>query len=85
MAAMLTLGLGIGTGTAIFTMPSGPIKCAGAPQKIAYLAADHWRKEGVLDDIDIHLVLLYVSFRYFGEFSNDWDNQGILASFGLEF
>ncbi len=45
------------SGTAVFTMPSGPIKCAGAPQKIAYLAADHWRSEGVLDDIDIHLVL----------------------------
>lgn len=44
-------------GTAVFTMPSGPIKCAGAPQKIAYLAADHWRKEGVLGDMDIHLVV----------------------------
>ncbi|WCO66329.1 FAD/NAD(P)-binding oxidoreductase [Iamia majanohamensis] len=45
------------SGTAVFTMPSGPIKCAGAPQKIAYLAADHWRREGVLDDIDVVLVL----------------------------
>ena len=45
------------SGTAVFTMPSGPIKCAGAPQKIAYLAADYWREQGVLKDIDIHLVL----------------------------
>lgn len=45
------------SGTAVFTMPSGPIKCAGAPQKIAYLAADYWREQGVLDAIDIHLVL----------------------------
>ncbi|MFI9812891.1 NAD(P)/FAD-dependent oxidoreductase [Saccharothrix variisporea] len=45
------------SGTAVFTMPSGPIKCGGAPQKIAYLAADHWRETGVLKDIDIHLVL----------------------------
>ncbi len=45
------------SGTAVFTMPSGPIKCAGAPQKIAYLACDHWRKQGVLDDIDVHLVV----------------------------
>lgn len=44
-------------GHAVFTMPAGPIKCAGAPQKIAYLAADHWRREGVLQDIDITLVL----------------------------
>ncbi len=44
-------------GTAVFSMPSGPIKCAGAPQKIAYLASDFWRKEGVLGNIDVHLVL----------------------------
>ena len=45
------------SGRALFTMPSGPIKCAGAPQKIAYLAADYWRQQGVLDDIDVTLVL----------------------------
>jgi sulfide:quinone oxidoreductase len=44
-------------GTAVFTMPSGPVKCAGAAQKIAYLASDHWRREGVLDRIDVHLVV----------------------------
>ncbi|KAJ3348109.1 hypothetical protein GGF32_006392 [Allomyces javanicus] len=33
-------------GTALFTMPSTPIKCAGAPQKIAYLAEEHWRQNG---------------------------------------
>jgi sulfide:quinone oxidoreductase len=45
------------SGTAVFGMPSGPIKCAGAPQKIAYLACDYWRTAGVLDQIDVHLVL----------------------------
>lgn len=35
-------------GTALFTQPPVPIKCAGAPQKIAYLASDHWRKKGTL-------------------------------------
>jgi sulfide:quinone oxidoreductase len=45
------------SGTAIFTMPAGPIKCAGAPQKIAYLAADYWRQQGVLDAIRVVLVL----------------------------
>ncbi len=45
------------SGTALFTMPAGPIKCAGAPQKIAYLAADHWRRQGVLGDIRVVLVL----------------------------
>ncbi|UTI66854.1 NAD(P)/FAD-dependent oxidoreductase [Paraconexibacter antarcticus] len=33
-------------GNAVFTMPPPPIKCAGAPQKIMYLADDHWRKTG---------------------------------------
>ena len=34
-------------GNAIFTFPSTPIKCAGAPQKIMYLADDHLRRLGV--------------------------------------
>jgi sulfide:quinone oxidoreductase len=34
-------------GNAIFTFPSTPIKCAGAPQKIMYLADDWLRKRGV--------------------------------------
>jgi sulfide:quinone oxidoreductase len=38
-------------------MPAGPIKCAGAPQKIAYLAADYWRRQGTLQDTRIVLVL----------------------------
>lgn len=34
-------------GNALFTQPTPPIKCAGAPQKIMYLADDHFRKAGV--------------------------------------
>lgn len=34
-------------GNAIFIMPPVPIKCAGAPQKIMYLADDVWRQTGV--------------------------------------
>lgn len=45
------------SGTAVFTQPAGPIKCAGAPQKIAYLACDHWQRTGVLKNIDVHLIL----------------------------
>ncbi|UZG42800.1 bifunctional protein tyrosine phosphatase family protein/NAD(P)/FAD-dependent oxidoreductase [Caldimonas thermodepolymerans] len=40
-------------GRAVFTQPPMPIKCAGAPQKAMYLSADHWRRSGVLRDIDI--------------------------------
>jgi sulfide:quinone oxidoreductase len=34
-------------GTALFTQPSGAIKCGGAPQKIMYLADDYFRRVGV--------------------------------------
>ncbi len=36
-------------GNAVFTFPSTPMKCAGAPQKIMYLADDWMRKTGVRD------------------------------------
>jgi sulfide:quinone oxidoreductase len=36
-------------GTALFTNPSTPVKCGGAPQKIMYLADDHFRRSGVRD------------------------------------
>ncbi len=34
-------------GTALFTFPNTPIKCAGAPQKIMYLAEEYFRRSGV--------------------------------------
>lgn len=40
-------------GRAIFTQPSTPIKCGGAPQKICYLADDHFRKSGVRDRTEV--------------------------------
>jgi sulfide:quinone oxidoreductase len=40
-------------GKAVFTQPPMPIKCAGAPQKAMYLSADHWKRQGVLTDVDI--------------------------------
>jgi sulfide:quinone oxidoreductase len=36
-------------GTALFHHPQGAIKCAGAPQKIMYMACDYWRKAGLLE------------------------------------
>ncbi len=43
-------------GNAIFTQPSTPIKCGGAPQKIAYLAEDHFRKSGVRDKATVSFI-----------------------------
>lgn len=38
---------------AVFTQPPVPFKCPGAPQKIAYLAADHLRRRGILFNCDV--------------------------------
>ncbi len=40
-------------GTAIFTQPNTPIKCGGAPQKIMYLADDHFRRSGVREKSNV--------------------------------
>ncbi|NKF22573.1 bifunctional protein tyrosine phosphatase family protein/NAD(P)/FAD-dependent oxidoreductase [Solimonas marina] len=42
---------GLRKGRALFTQPPMPIKCAGAPQKAMYLSCDHWRRMGVLSQI----------------------------------
>ncbi len=42
--------------TALFTQPPLPFKCPGAPQKIAYLAADHLRRSGLLADCKLHFL-----------------------------
>ncbi|KAF2819079.1 sulfide-quinone oxidoreductase-like protein [Ophiobolus disseminans] len=34
-------------GHALFTQPAGVVKCAGAPQKIMWLALDHWKRAGL--------------------------------------
>jgi sulfide:quinone oxidoreductase len=44
---------GLKSGHAVFTQPPMPIKCAGAPQKALYLSADHWYRNGTLNNIKI--------------------------------
>ena len=44
-------------GNAVFTQPNTPIKCGGAPQKIMYLAEDHFRRTGVRDKANIMFFL----------------------------
>lgn len=40
-------------GTALFASPGTPIKCPGAPQKAAYLSADHWQRNGTLANTEV--------------------------------
>ena len=70
------------SGTAVFTMPAGPIKCAGAPQKIAYLAADYWRQQGVLKDIKVVLALPGAAMFGVPEFSRVLDD--VVKRYGIE-
>lgn len=41
---------------ALFTQAALPFKCPGAPQKIAYLAADHLQKKGLLGECNVHFL-----------------------------
>jgi sulfide:quinone oxidoreductase len=43
-------------GTALFTQPPMPIKCAGAPQKAMYLSCDAWRERGVLKNARVEFL-----------------------------
>ena len=36
----------------MFTFPNSPIKCAGAPQKIMYIAEESFRERGIKADIE---------------------------------
>ena len=40
-------------GTALFSQPTTPIKCGGAPQKIMYMAEEHFKNSGVRDKTNI--------------------------------
>ncbi|KAJ9604743.1 hypothetical protein H2200_010857 [Cladophialophora chaetospira] len=50
------------TGTAIFSQPAGIVKCAGAPQKIMWLALDHWRRAGLYDSSNLSASPITISF-----------------------
>ena len=69
-------------GTAVFTMPAGPIKCAGAPQKIAYLAADWWRRQGDLQDIRVVMVLPTPGMFGVPVFARELER--VVAEYGIE-
>lgn len=69
-------------GTALFTMPANPIKCAGAPQKIAYLSADFWRQQGNLKDMRVVLVLPTPGMFGVKVFADELER--VVARYGIE-
>ncbi|KAJ9097475.1 hypothetical protein QFC19_006744 [Naganishia cerealis] len=41
---------------ALFTQPFGPVKCAGAPQKMAYMAHDRFKRTGRFPGVGVEFV-----------------------------
>jgi sulfide:quinone oxidoreductase len=70
------------SGTVVFTMPSGPIKCGGAAQKPMYLACDYWQRQGVLGDIRVVMVQPYPTV--FGVPGVDEELDRKIDEYGIE-
>jgi sulfide:quinone oxidoreductase len=70
------------SGTVVFTQPDGPGTCSGASQKPMYLACDHWRATGVLDDIRV--VLVVPTPTMFGMPLIDAELERKVAEYGIE-
>jgi sulfide:quinone oxidoreductase len=77
-----TLLSGLKSGTALFTMPAGPIKCGGAAQKPMYLACDYWKAQGVLDRIRVVMVQPYPTVFGVPEVDRELDRK--IAEYGIE-
>ena len=62
-----------------------PIKCAGAPQKIAYLAADHLKKKGALKDSNLEFLcakpVIFGVPHFQGPLNEICNSYGIKRSF----
>jgi sulfide:quinone oxidoreductase len=74
-------------GNAIFTQPNTPIKCGGAPQKIAYLAEDYFRKNGIRDKANVKFITgtptIFVSPHYAPTLTKHCEEVGIETKFKL--
>ena len=72
-------------GNALFTQPATPIKCGGAPQKIMYLADDHFAKSGVKDKTNVIFATPGTSIFGVPEFArtlmNVINRKGIILKF----
>jgi len=72
-------------GKAIFTQPNTPIKCGGAPQKIAYLAEDYFRQNGVRDNIEVKFITgtptIFTSPHYAPTLTKHCEETGIKTMF----
>lgn len=74
--------------TAIFTHPSTPIKCGGAPLKIAYLTSDHLRKKGILNKVNVKFIKagggIFAVKKYADSMTRVADDYGMDCIFNTE-
>jgi len=69
-------------GTALFHCPPMPIKCAGSPQKIAYLAAHHFERDGIRDKCDVVFATATPSIFGVKEYADIL--EGIVERYGID-
>ena len=72
-------------GTALFTSPGTPVKCGGAPQKIMYLASDHFKRKGILKNTNVEFCtaggVIFGVKKYAVALQKVVDNYGIHLQF----
>ena len=72
-------------GNLLFTEPPMPIKCAGAPQKIAYLAADHLKQKNLLNNSNLEFLcakpVIFGVPHFQGPLNDVCDSYNIKRSF----
>ncbi|KAI6106425.1 hypothetical protein EV401DRAFT_2077942 [Pisolithus croceorrhizus] len=73
------------SGNAIFTQPAGVIKCAGAPQKIMWMAWDHYQKTGRGYDIKVDFVTGMPSMFSVKKYSDALNALRIERGIGADF
>ena len=70
------------SGRVVFTVPPEPAPCGATALKPLFMACDHWRRAGVLADIEVHLVLPGPTPR--GLSGPDARLERILAAYDVE-
>jgi sulfide:quinone oxidoreductase len=69
-------------GSVVFTVPPEPAPCAPTALKPLFMACDHWRRTGVLADLQVRLVLPGPTAVALPEADDILD--GLFASYGVE-
>lgn len=71
--------------TILFTAPSTPTKCGGAPQKVMYMTADYLRRKGILKDVILEFIsggsMLFGIKKYAASLQKIVDKYGIILHF----